>query len=138
MNHLLITEFLVAEPYVAVTETMEEREQHTWGIEDPHTVWRMKKGDIVIDPTRETEKERVGETERGGQAGGRVRVDERDTVAQEDTTVGQTLEADLDPNHLMYEYAYSTVINFSHDESTSQPNLVHLHVLLQVITPNMN
>ncbi len=64
----------------------------------------MKIGDtIVVDLTRETEKERVGETERGGQVGERVRVDAKDTVAREDTTAGQTLEVDLGPNHLMYE-----------------------------------
>ena len=75
----------------------------------------MKKEDIAIDLIRETEKGRVGGTERGGQIGGRgrVRVDARDTVAQEDTTVGQTLEADLGPNHLiMYEHAYSTIIKY--------------------------
>jgi acyl dehydratase len=64
----------------------------------------MKIGDIiVVDLTRETEKERAGGTERGGQVGEKVRVDARDTVAREDTIAGQTLEVDLGPNHLVYE-----------------------------------
>ena len=66
----------------------------------------MKKGGII---TELTEKERVGETERGGQVGERVKADTRDTLAQEDITVGQTLEADLVPNHLVHECAYSTI-----------------------------
>ena len=57
----------------------------------------MRKGGIV---TELTEKERVGETEREGQVGERAKADVRDT---EDTSVDQTLEADLDQNHLMYE-----------------------------------
>ena len=73
-----------AKPYVVVTETLEEREdeleQQIYETEGLHTVWRMKKGDIVTDLTG-TEKERVGETERGGQVGERVRLDVRDTVA---------------------------------------------------------
>ena len=95
----------------------------------------MKKEDIAIDLIRETEKGRVGGTERGGQIGGRgrVRVDARDTVAQEDTTVGQTLEVDLGPNHLIYENIRTQpLLNFSQDKSTSQPNLVYRHVLPQI------
>ena len=67
--------------------------------------WMMKREDTDIDPTRETEEERVGETtEREGRAGERVKLDTRGMVlAREDRGVGQTLEAGLAPNHLVYD-----------------------------------
>ena len=65
----------------------------------------MKREDTDIDQTRGTEKERVGETtEREGRAGERVKLDTRGMVlAREDRGVGQTLEAGLAPNHLVYD-----------------------------------
>ena len=65
----------------------------------------MKREDTDTDRTRGTEKERVGETtEREGRAGERVKLDTRGMVlAREDRGIGQTLEAGLAPNHLVYD-----------------------------------